>query len=441
MNSLIYNLSIAFDALKANQMRSVLTALGIIFGIAAVITMVSIGNGAQQKVLEQIKLVGANNIMIHTLDSKEKEEEEKTVAEGSGASDETVKKQNFSMGLSMRDMRTLKANLPHVDHVIPEVNYETDVVANGRRRKSNLIGVTEDYQSVYQINTIEGYFFKANHVKLSKPVCVIGSKLASRLFPETAPLGKWLKCNGVQLKIIGIVSGTNSGDESLKDFGVNNYEEEIYAPISTVLLKFKNRGTINSSKLSRRYRSDENINQLDKITIQVSDTRYSTSIAEIAQKHLLKKHRNSKDFKVVVPQKLLNQQKETDQIFNYLLGAIASISLIVGGIGIMNIMLASVMERIKEIGLRLAVGAKKSDIRQQFIFEALLISITGGIIGVLLGILLSRLVSWMMEMPITISYTSIVLSFVVSAGVGIIFGYMPAKKAADQDPVKSLRHE
>ncbi len=246
--------------------------------------------------------------------------------------------------------------------------------------------------------------------------------------------------------------------------GIRDYNMDVYAPLQTVLIRYINRDLVTPSKIrqgSMRSRgrgfmiisgigggsSDEqskpavNYHQLDRLVIQVGETELLTPIAEILSRYLARRHYDVVDFEVTIPELLLKQQQRTKQIFNIVLGAIAGISLLVGGIGIMNIMLASVLERIKEIGLRLSIGAKKQDIILQFLFEAVMISISGGIIGVILGISMAVIVSEFADIPTIILPSSILLSFGVAATVGLVFGIAPAQKAANQDPIESLRYE
>jgi len=224
--------------------------------------------------------------------------------------------------------------------------------------------------------------------------------------------------------------------------GINDYNDEIYVPINTIISRFKNRGGISvTNKWQWNSGTKPNPNQLDKIILQLHDSKKVATSGRVIQKIIARRHNDVADFKLSIPEQILKKQKETDDLFNWLLGAIASISLLVGGIGIMNIMLASVMERIKEIGLRRAVGAKKNDIKAQFVLEALFISLFGGIVGIILGISLSYLVEIFLEMPTKISIFSIFLSFIISVLTGIIFGYLPAQKAAEQNPVNSLKYE
>lgn len=428
----------------ANKTRSILTGLGIIFGVAAVITMLAVGNGAQQKILEQMELVGVNNIVV----MPDLEKETTSLIEN-----DPKAKKKFSPGLTLKDMEAITGVLPSVRKICPEVSYETFVIANGLRRPTKLIGVNADYFDVFNLKLQKGNVFSPQQIAQGKPVCVIGANLAARLFPGMEAIGQIIKCDNVTFRVIGILGSVNEIGSSLTDMGINNYNDEVYAPIHTILLRYDNRALVTQRDINEAgsvwfdeeggegMSVAENYNQLDKIVIQLDESNVLGAAVDVLYRLLKRTHLQVEDFKIVVPEQLLQQQKETDDVFRWLLGAIASISLLVGGIGIMNIMLASVMERIKEIGLRMAIGAKKSEIRLQFISEAFLISVSGGLLGILIGVMLSFIISYFLDMPTTISALSVIASFGVSAGVGILFGYMPAKKAADQDPVHSLRYE
>ncbi|MBN2237020.1 MAG: FtsX-like permease family protein, partial [Bacteroidales bacterium] len=237
--------------------------------------------------------------------------------------------------------------------------------------------------------------------------------------------------------------GMSAGDG--RNLGIDDFNMSVYAPIATALLRFDDRSVISKASLKSGNESNNNNsanrNQLDKIVVQVKSAEQLQATASVLQRMLERRHNGAKDFRVIVPELLLKQEQKTRDIFNIVLGAIASISLIVGGIGIMNIMLASVMERIREIGVRRAIGATQSDVILQFLTEATLISVLGGIIGILLGLIIAYLITEVTGILTIVSGFSVLISFGVSAGIGVLFGYMPAKKAALQDPVTSLRHE
>jgi putative ABC transport system permease protein len=450
---LITNLYIAIDAVIANRLRSLLTALGIIFGVAAVIAMLAIGNGAQQEILNQIKLVGVNNIVIKPII----EQKEEKISEKVGKKE----KKKFSPGLTIRDVQSIKAVLPDLTQVSPEIILDTYVIRNGFRRSAKLVGVHPSYFKIYDFNLLEGKIFSEEQLKFGAPVCIIGSSLKSRFFPTENPIGKSMKVGTHWLTIVGVLNERVVSQASISKLGIRDFNMDVYIPLQSILIRYRNRELITAEALrlaaqnSRGFvfnngqstgnteneAEKKNYHQLDRLVLQVDKTEKLQATAEIVSRMLKRRHFDVVDYEIEIPELLLKQQQRTNDIFNYVLGAIAGISLLVGGIGIMNIMLASVLERIKEIGLRLAIGAQKKDVVQQFLFEAVMISVSGGIIGVVLGVMFAYLVSSFAGIPTIISFSSIVLSFGVAATVGLIFGIAPARRAAAQDPIASLRYE
>jgi putative ABC transport system permease protein len=446
------NLYIAINAVIANRVRSLLTALGIIFGVAAVIAMLAIGNGAQQEILNQIKLVGVNNIVIKPII----EQKEEKLNEQAGGKKE---KKKFSPGLTIRDVHSIRRTIPGLSRVSPEIILNTYVIRNGIRRSAKIVGVEPSYFEIYDFQLAEGQMFNAEQMKLGAPVCIIGSALRARFFATENPIGKSIKVGPHWLTIVGVLRERLVSESSISKLGIRDFNMDVYAPLQSVLIRYENRDLITTEALrlatmrsQGRFSSSagesaeselekKNYHQLDRLVIQVDETSKLQSTAEILSRMLSRKHYEVVDFEIEIPELLLKQQQRTNDIFNYVLGAIAGISLLVGGIGIMNIMLASVLERIKEIGLRLSLGAQKSDIVQQFLFEAVMISVTGGLIGVVLGVTMAYIVSTVAGIPTIVSFSSIVLSFGVAATVGLIFGIAPARKAASQDPIASLRYE
>lgn len=448
---LLANLLLAIDAVLANKVRSLLTALGIIFGVAAVIAMLAIGNGAQQEILNQIKLVGVNNIVIKPII----EQKEEKLEEAGGKTD----KKKFSPGLTVRDVASIQASIPGLTTISPEILLNTNIIRNGIRRSAKLVGVEPTYFDIYDFQLFEGQMFNEEQRKLGAAVCIIGYGIKSRFFPTENPIGKSIKVGSHWLTIVGVLNERTVSQASISKLGIRDFNMDVYAPLQSVLIRYENRDLITAEALRKaamRSRGmviidgnsnqeedadSKNYHQLDRLVIQVAETEKLQSTAEILSRLLARKHYDVIDFEIEIPELLLKQQQRTNDIFNYVLGAIAGISLLVGGIGIMNIMLASVLERIKEIGLRLAIGAQKTDVVQQFLFEAMMISIGGGLIGVILGVSLAFIVSAVAGIPTIITFTSILLSFGVAATVGLIFGIAPARRAASQDPIASLRYE
>jgi putative ABC transport system permease protein len=445
----MHDIIIALEAITSNKLKSMLTALGIIFGVAAVISMLAIGNGAQQEILEQIKMVGVNNIVVVPMPIENKDSSEEGESQ--------VRK--FSPGLTLADADAIRSVVPGVENISPEVTYTSQLQYEGVRYQGKVQGVAVDYFKLYNLPLESGVYFNEEQDKYGMPVCVIGSNVRTKFFNEVEPLGKFIKFGTIWLKVIGVLKKTDIKVSSFDNAGVNVYNDNIFVPVTTVLLRYNNRATVNrpsssdgmvfvgggvirfSSSSSSSSSSDANYNQLDRIIVQMKETEKLSPTTDILSRMMLRRHLGVKDYEITVPEMLLKQQQRTKDIFNIVLGAIAGISLLVGGIGIMNIMFASVMERIKEIGTRLAIGAKKADIVAQFLAEAILISVSGGLIGVILGIGLSYAITAIFEIKTIVSVISVILAFGISAAVGVIFGYAPAKKASEKDPIESLRYE
>ena len=451
MKRYFHDIVIALESILSNKLKSVLTALGIIFGVAAVISMLAIGNGAQQEILEQIKMVGVNNIVINPIVQDESSNEE------NGNKEQQSK---FSRGLTLLDAESINEIVPSVKMISPEIVLNSYVLQKGKRSPAKLMGISNDYFELYNLELASGTFFNNYHEENGIQVCVIGANIKSKFFSDENPINKYIKFGHIWLKIIGVLERGNFSLTAYENTGVNVYNDNIYIPVKTMLLRYQNRALVNSKMLSgsstiimrgfgrmsiRSSTPEENTfsnyNQLDKIIVQVEETEQLKSTTEVLSRMILRRHSEVKDFEIIVPELLLKQQQRTKDIFNVVLGAIASISLVVGGIGIMNIMFASVMERIKEIGTRMAIGAKKTDIVVQFLSEAIMISISGGFIGVMLGIIIAKLINQFADILTIVSPFSVIIAFSVSAAVGVIFGYSPAKRASEKDPIESLRYE
>ncbi|MBE9511307.1 MAG: ABC transporter permease [Bacteroidetes bacterium] len=454
MKRYFHDIIIAVESILTNKLKSVLTALGIIFGVAAVISMLAIGKGAQQEIMEQIKMVGVNNIVINPIIRAESN------ANGNGEGGEEGEKQQskFSRGLTILDVEAIDQIIPSVNRISPEIAQNSYVLYGGKRLPAKMIGVSNDYFELYNLRIIKGSYFNNYQGEHGIQVCIIGANIETKFFRTVDPINQYLKFGNVWLKVIGVLE---KGDFSLTAFentGVNVYNDNIYIPVKTMLMRFQNRALVNSKTINTANRisqysswaarsgmpqlsAESNYNQLDRIIAQVQETEQIVPTTEVLSRMIQRRHSEVKDFEIIVPELLLKQQQRTKDIFNIVLGAIASISLVVGGIGIMNIMFASVMERIKEIGTRMAIGAKKMDIVVQFLSEAILISVTGGFIGVVLGILISKLIDQIAGILTIVTPFSVFIAFGVSAAVGVIFGYSPAKRAAEKDPIESLRYE
>ncbi len=457
------NLPIALEAIGQNKLRATLTSLGIIFGVASVISMLAIGRGAQVEILEQMKLLGANNIIVRPV----VEQKQGAVSEQEGSGEEQAQKgenktnKKYSPGLTLDDARSIQTMIPGVEMVSPEVVYETMVTRAGYRRSGRLVGVGEHFLDTSGFSLAEGKGFTKEHHEGSLPAVIIGSAVKTRFFPKEDPIGKQIKCGEIWFTVVGVLDRIAITADNIQHLGIRDYNMDIYAPITTTLLRYKNRAKFTpkggagggimvvgggmvvsgGSSGTQRKGEDANYHQIDRLVVRVADTQMMPVVSEVITRMLERRHNQVVDYEIVVPELLLKQEQRTKDIFNIVLAAIASISLIVGGIGIMNIMLASVMERIREIGVRMSLGATQKDIILQFLSEAVAISINGGIIGILLGVGFSYLIEHTTGIVTVVSPFSVVISFTVAITVGLIFGIFPARKAAMQDPATSLRYE
>ncbi len=407
------NIRLALHGLVDHKFRSFLTMLGIIFGVASVITMLSIGEGAKREAIAKYQDMGVNNIIIREKKLSDQELEEVRA--------------KFSEGLSLQDARTFKDIIPGVVRTAPQAEISTEVKYTDKSAKSTVIGITPDFEKVLNYSTNKGSFITEAQYNEQLKVCVLGAGVAATLFRNENPLGKMIKIEDQWLEVTGVLASKAVFTETVGELAARDLNSDIYVPLSTFLKRFT--------------RENELISEIQQITIQIDNSdrlmETSTLVENILQRH----HFNNTDYDIVIPYELLRQEEKERQIYNFLLGAIAAISLLVGGIGIMNIMLATVMERTREIGIRRSIGARKADIMSQFVSEAVAISITGGIIGVILGVSLSLSVSLFTDVKTFIQPYSIVLAFGFSVLVGISFGYLPAKNAANLKPVDSLRYE
>lgn len=445
----IYNFRIAYEAILQNKLRSMLTSLGIICGVASVIAMLAIGKGAQQEIVKKMRLLGSNNLIIKPIIDKDKNKSDTDEDSDENADAEKVGHEEhtrFSPGLTLSDAKSIKKIIPGVENVSPEIVTRELALRNGLKNNVQVVGVTQEYFDVNKFGLAMGNSFNLKNYEYNESVCIIGANVATKLFPTDNPIGGKIKCGDQWLKVIGVVNPKDVSKANMQSLGLRNFNLDVYVPISTMLIKFKNRSLVTKSDLKRRRRgrSDEenpNYHQLDRLVVQVKSSEKTGQTSEIIDRMLLRKHNQSKDYEIIVPELLLEQERSTNRIFNIVLGAIASISLLVGGIGIMNIMLASVLERTKEIGIRRAVGAKKRDILLQFLLESVSISLTGGIIGIIVGFALAFIIESIADINTIVSWWPIVLSFFVSISVGLIFGITPARRAANQDTIELLRYE
>jgi putative ABC transport system permease protein len=444
----------AAEAVAHNKLRAGLTSLGILFGVASVIAMLAIGAGAEQEILAQMKLLGANNIVVTPIVEQ---------TEGKVDNDPDAKKQakRFTPGLSYLDAQAIRREIPDVHATSSEVVINSVITREGRHRSGKLVGIDSTYFDVMNLRLAEGASFGARHYASAKPVTIIGQGVKSRFFTTEDPIGKAIKVGNEWLTVVGVLEDRKVSAETAQRLGIRDANMDVYVPLPTMLLRYRNRGEVTQEEMelaaqeansggrdnSDSTQTDEqraekrNYNQLDQVIVQVDKSSAVTAVADVMRRMLQRRHNDVTDFEISVPELLLQQEQHTKTIFNVVLGAIASISLIVGGIGIMNIMLASILERIKEIGVRRAVGATQRDVLAQFLSEAVMISLAGGLAGILVGGLLSTGIQRIAHIQTIVSPMSVVVAFGVSVAVGLVFGIMPASKAAKQDPIVCLRYE
>lgn len=438
------NFGEAYWFIKTNKVRTFLTALGIIFGVASVITMLAIGNGAEKEILSQLELVGVNNIVITPITDEKNEDTNKNDENAS-----KTESKRFSKGLDILDAISAQKNIPTVKLVSPEIILNTYVINNGRQNSVKLIGVTPAFFKSSNINLENGKSFSDFQIKNALPVCIIGKKVEKKIFTGESALGKQIKVKDVWLKVIGVIEEKLISDKAQENLGIRDLNEDVYIPINTFLIRYKDRKIITAKIGSRGRRQNGpkeriprgNYHQIDKLTVQVSNSNELKATAEVLSKMLKRRHNDVLDFEIEIPIQLLKQQQKTKQIFNIVLILIAGISLLIGGIGIMNIMLASVLERTKEIGIIRAIGATQEDVILQFLSESVLISVGGGIIGIILGIIGAYMIEIFSGIETILSINSILISFFIAVAVGLIFGIFPAKAAANKKPIQALRSE
>ena len=440
----------AVEAVGHNTLRAALTSLGILFGVASVIAMLAIGKGAEAEILEQMKLLGSNNVIVTPLIEQK---EEKAKDEG------TKEPKKYSPGLTIRDAGAIVDVVPNVNTASGEVVYQTLITREGRRRSGKVVGVDTTYFDLFNLKVAEGKRFAPMQVADGGPVAIIGHGVKTRFFTTEEPIGKSIKVGNVWLTVVGVLEDRKISDQTSQKLGIRDANMDVYVPLSTMLLRYRNRAQVTErdvQQASREFNDDPNAtanedteqraerlnyHQLDRVIVRVSDAKYVTGVADVMQRMLSRRHNQVIDFEISVPELLLKQQQHTKNIFNGVLAAIAAISLIVGGIGIMNIMLASILERIREIGVRRAVGASQRDILAQFLSEAVLISVAGGLAGIVLGAAISVGIERFAGIHTLVSLVSVAIAFGVSFAVGVLFGIVPAQRAARQDPVVCLRYE
>lgn len=404
------NINIGLQELRTYKLRSILTSLGIIFGVAAVIGMLSISEGAKQETLEQIRLMGMNNIIINDVPIED-------FTKGEGRS-------NLSEGLMVDDAFAILKLNPLTESTIPQRILHTKIQHNQAEIEISVIGTTPEYERVMNYYPLYGAFFNYLDMKEVRRVCVLGNDIKTELFQFNNPVGEQVKLNEQWYTVVGVMARKPIADKGIDEsFNLNR---NVYIPLTCALKRFP-------------FLPFES--EINQIIVKIRESGKIAEATDMLHQTMARRHNEVDDFTIIVPEALLKQQQKTQRIFNVVMGAIAGISLIVGGIGIMNIMLASIFERTREIGVRRAVGAKRNDILGQFLVEAVVLSAVGGVIGIVLGFTMTKVITLYAGWRTIISFSTIFLALSVSTAVGIIFGIYPSRKAAKLDPIESLRIE
>jgi putative ABC transport system permease protein len=417
---------LGIKSLLLHKLRSVLTMLGIIFGVCSVIAMLAIGEGASYQAQEEIKKLGSQNIILRSV----KPSEEAKLS-GMGRS--------FSLdyGLTYADGARIQSTIPGVSRVLPVRIIRENVRFAQNNIPCQVLGTLPFYPEIVGLDIVRGRFLTDTDERNQDNVCVVTVGLAQRLFPYQDPLEQSVRVDAFYYRVVGIVREQNLPDQRTQAGKVEGeaLDNNLYIPLGTSRSRF-------GEMLIRRTAGSEERErvELHQITVQMRDSAAVES-ADPQIKTLLNRFHTKQDYEAIVPLQLLRQAEETKRIFNIVLGSIAAISLLVGGIGIMNIMLATVTERTREIGIRRALGAKRKDITLQFLVETVVLSVGGGLIGVVVGVITPIIVSHLADMKTIVTLWSVLIAFGISGAVGIVFGLYPAKSAAQLDPIEALRHE
>ena len=417
MNPLRFLMDIpqAFENLRAQRTRTALTALGIVFGVGSVIGMLAIGAGAREESLAFIEQLGVRNVLVESIPAA-------SVAE-------MQQRRRSSPGMTERDVRILEANVDSLEMLSPRRTlHPARVLPKPSQTMPNVYGVRDTYSTIHNLRLSEGRFFFAREDVESAPVCVLGDRAKiSLLGYGPGATGKFVKVNDTWLEVLGVVAPKVAS--TVKGAQSEDKNNLIYIPLNTFQYRFWDQNAFMVK------------DDIDGIDLRLKLNADSVRAAEVVTAILNSTHRNTEDFTVTIPAALLAQQQKTQTIFTYVMVAIAAISLLVGGIGIMNIVLATVMERTREIGIRRATGARRVDIVRQFLSESVLISVGGGVMGIAFGLALSWVIATTAEWKTIVTPASVIIAFSVSVAVGVVFGIYPALKASRIDPIEALRYE
>jgi len=406
---------LGFENLLLHKLRTLLTMLGMIFGVAAVVSMLSIGAGAQHQVMAFIEQLGVRNLMIEAKESNNWQDLQKV--------------RKVSPGLTFQDYRVIGADASGIVASTPRKRFTpSKLIPKPQQDMPVVYGVNPSYQRIGGLNVVAGRFFDQGENDSAAPVCLLGEGARASMFGQQPVIGQYVKVNEQWFHVIGVVGPQLSTQSDVAGIPAQDRNNLIYVPLYSAIFRLED---------SYSEMKDE----IDGMYLQMDSSADIVSTADVVRSILNVSHRNQGDFSVIVPAELLAEQRRTERLFSIVMVAIASISLLVGGIGIMNIMLASILERTRVIGVRRAVGARQMDIVRQFVIEAILISFVGGVMGILFGFGMSRVIALVAGWSTIVTASSILLAFMVSVSVGLVFGIYPALQAARLDPVEAIRYE
>ena len=411
----LVDFNLGFENLMMHKLRSLLTMLGMIFGVAAVIAMLSIGAGARAQVMALIEQMGVRNVIVE--------------AREANAWEDMQKVRKLSLGLTLRDFRVIQSNVTGIVQGTPRKRFTPGrMIPKPQHDMPVVYGVSPNYQQIGSLKLVAGRFFDDAENNRAAPVAVLGQGAKASLFGQTEAVGQYIKVNEAWFHVVGVVGPQLSAQTSIESLPAQDLNNLVYIPLYAAMFRLED---------SRSNMKDE----IDGIYLQLTSALDTVPTADVVRSLLNISHRDAGDFSVIAPAELLAQQQRTQHIFDLVMVAIASISLLVGGIGIMNIMLAAILERTREIGVRRALGARQRDVIRQFLVEAVLISLMGGLLGIAFGFGISRLIAWLAGWSTVTTFSSILLAFAFSVSVGLLFGIYPARQAARLDPVEAIRYE
>ncbi len=407
--------NLGFENLMMHKLRSLLTMLGMIFGVAAVIAMLSIGAGARAQVMALIEQMGVRNVIVE--------------AHEANAWEDMQKVRKVSLGLTLRDFRVIQSNVSGIVQGTPRKRFTPGrTIPKPQHDMPVVYGVAPNYQQIGSLKVVAGRFFDDTENNRAAPVAVLGQGAKASLFGQTEAVGQYVKINEAWFHVVGVVGPQLSAQGSIESMPAQDLNNLIYVPLYAAMFRLED---------SRSNMKDE----IDGIYLQLTSALDTVPTADVVRSLLNISHRDAGDFSVIAPAELLAQQQRTQHIFDLVMVAIASISLLVGGIGIMNIMLAAILERTREIGVRRALGARQRDVIRQFLVEAVLISLMGGLLGIAFGFGMSRVIALLAGWSTVTTFSSILLAFAFSVSIGLLFGIYPARQAARLDPVEAIRYE